>query len=90
MPTEPKSSWVKDITFNANVLSVKTINGETYDAEFQIFGFDIYNRKLYCSSGVGALSVLLKVDDSQDESPFWATWVGSATFNYDLNLLFPK
>jgi hypothetical protein len=31
MPTEPKSSWVKDIFFNKNVLSVETVNGEIYN-----------------------------------------------------------
>ena len=30
MPTEPKSSWIKDIFFNKNILSVETVNGETY------------------------------------------------------------
>ena len=31
MPTEPKSSWIKDITFIRNTLSVKTVNGEVYN-----------------------------------------------------------
>tara|TARA_R110000824_G_scaffold380185_1_gene572445 strand:- start:405 stop:605 length:201 start_codon:yes stop_codon:yes gene_type:complete len=31
MPTEPKSSWVKDIFFNNNVLTVNTVNGESYN-----------------------------------------------------------
>ena len=31
MPTEPKSSWIKNIIFNDNTLSVETVNGETYN-----------------------------------------------------------
>ena len=48
MPTEPKSSWVKDITFNANVLSVKTINGETYN--YQDVEGAVYNEMVQSKS----------------------------------------
>ena len=48
MPTEPKSSWVKDITFNANVLSVKTINGETYN--YQDVEGTVYNDMVQSKS----------------------------------------
>lgn len=48
MPTEPKSSWVKDITFNANVLSVKTINGETYN--YQGVEGAVYNEMVQAKS----------------------------------------
>ncbi len=48
MPTEPKSSWVKDITFNANVLSVKTINGETYN--YQGVEGAVYNEMVQSKS----------------------------------------
>ena len=48
MPTEPKSSWVKDITFNANILSVKTINGETYN--YQGVEGAVYNEMVQAKS----------------------------------------
>ena len=48
MPTEPKSSWVNDITFNANVLSVKTINGETYN--YQGVEGAVYNEMVQAKS----------------------------------------
>jgi hypothetical protein len=48
MPTEPKSSWVKDITFNANVLSVRTINGETYN--YQGVEGAVYNEMVQAKS----------------------------------------
>ena len=48
MPTEPKSSWVKDITFNANVLSVKTVNGETYN--YQGVEGAVYNEMVQAKS----------------------------------------
>jgi len=48
MPTEPKSSWVKDITFNANVLSVRTINGETYN--YHGVGGAVYNEMVQAKS----------------------------------------
>ena len=48
MPTEPKSSWVKGITFNANVLSVKTINGETYN--YQDVEGTVYNDMVQSKS----------------------------------------
>ena len=48
MPTEPKSSWVKDITFNANILSVRTINGETYN--YQGVEGAVYNEMVQAKS----------------------------------------
>ena len=48
MPTEPKSSWVKDIIFNKNVLSVETINGETYN--YQGVEGAVYNEMVQAKS----------------------------------------
>ena len=42
MPTEPKSSWIKDIFFNRNVLTVDTVNGESYNYQ-QVEG-SVYNE----------------------------------------------
>lgn len=41
-----------------------TIDGNTYDAEFQIFGRDTRNQAFFCQTGIAAISMLLKVDDS--------------------------
>jgi len=48
METEPKSSWVKDIFFNKNVLSVETINGETYN--YQGVEGAVYNEMVQAKS----------------------------------------
>ena len=42
MPTEPKSSWIKDIFFNRNVLTVDTVNGESY--HYQKVEGSVYNE----------------------------------------------
>ena len=50
MPTEPKSSWVKDIFFShdKNILSVETVNGETYN--YQDVEGAVYNEMVQAKS----------------------------------------
>jgi len=48
MPTEPKSSWIKGITFNKNILSVETVNGETYN--YQDVEGAVYNEMVLAKS----------------------------------------
>ena len=48
MPTEPKSSWIKDIFFNRNVLTVKTVNGESFN--YQGVKGSVYNEMVLAKS----------------------------------------
>ena len=50
MPTEPKSTWVKEIFFthDTNVLSVETVNGETYN--YQDVEGAVYNEMVQSKS----------------------------------------
>ena len=48
MPTEPKSSWIKDIFFNRNVLTVKTVNGESFN--YQGVEGSVYNEMVLAKS----------------------------------------
>jgi len=44
--------------------SEHSLEGETFDAEFQVFGVDIRKQAFFCNDNLAALSVLLKVDDN--------------------------
>ena len=48
MPTEPKSSWIKDIFFNRNVLTVETVTGESF--KYQGVEGSVYNEMVLAKS----------------------------------------
>ena len=48
MPTEPKSSWIKEYIFNRNVLTVKTVNGESFN--YQGVEGSVYNEMVLAKS----------------------------------------
>ena len=70
--------------------SEHTLNGVTYDAEFQIFGNELKNSVFWCEDQRAAITVFLTIDDSAEENPFWSSWAGKDTFSYDLTQLFDK
>ena len=41
-----------------------SLDGVTYDAELQLMGVDIRNGAFFCEEGLGAISMLLKVDET--------------------------
>ena len=45
---EPKSSWIKGITFNQNILTVNTVNGESYI--YQDVEGAVYNEMVQAES----------------------------------------
>ena len=48
MPTEEPSTWIKDIFFNRNVLTVDTVNGESYN--YQGVKGSVYNEMVLAKS----------------------------------------
>ena len=48
MPTELPSTWIKDIFFNRNVLTVDTVNGESYN--YQGVEGSVYNEMVLAKS----------------------------------------
>lgn len=67
-----------------------SLDGVTYDAEFQLMGVDTRGQAFFCESGLAAISMLLKVDDTKTENPFWTTWLGQTSYNFDLASVIPK
>ena len=65
------------------------LNDTHYDAEFQLISKDFSGQTSYCTSGNAALSLLIKIDDSQTDDWF-SSWVGKTDFKLDLNDLLSK